>query len=251
MSEHLPGPGARRAARGHRACLGTAALSAVPVPRPLFAQKGIFWLPAPALPPQGKCPGKKNVCKQRCCCGARRSCPGSTPRGAQHSRSLGTRNQPGWPALRPSPGRLASFLSQPSSSSAGTGIAEGCLGRGVSAGLGSERAAEKTQQSLADGRVSCREIQTVIISNDTEAQRCRGAEEPRSPAGGGCRRGWHWAAAPETPHAQEGVSCGKVIGSRDLLNDTVDYFTAIMSQCNLVMALHSHMNVQPSCAQGW
>lgn len=55
----------------------------------------------------------------------------------------------------------------------------------------------------------------------------------------------HWAAAPWPPHAQEGVSCGKVIGFRDLLNDIVDYFTTIMSQCNLVMALHSHVHVQP------
>lgn len=61
----------------------------------------------------------------------------------------------------------------------------------------------------------------------------------------------HWAAAPWPPHAQEGVSWGKVIGSRDLLSDTVDYFIAIISQCNLVMALHSRVHVQPYCAHGW
>lgn len=61
----------------------------------------------------------------------------------------------------------------------------------------------------------------------------------------------HWAAAPWPPHAQEGVSWGKVIGSWDLLNDTVDYFIAIISQCNLVMALHSHVHMQPYCAHGW
>lgn len=61
----------------------------------------------------------------------------------------------------------------------------------------------------------------------------------------------HWAAAPWPPHAQEGVSCGKVIGSRDLLNDTVDYFTTIMSQYNLVMPLHSHVHVEPYWAHGW
>lgn len=43
--------------------------------------------------------------------------------------------------------------------------------------LGSEQAAEKTQQSLAEGRGSCRETQTLIILNDTEAERCRGVEE--------------------------------------------------------------------------
>lgn len=59
-----------------------------------------------------------------------------------------------------------------------------------------------------------------------------------------------WVAPPWPPHAWEGVSCGRVIGSRDLLNDTVDYFTAIMSQSNLVMALHSRVHPQPRCAHG-
>lgn len=47
------------------------------------------------------------------------------------------------------------------------------------------------------------------------------------------------------------VSCETVIGSRDLLNDTVDYFPAIMSQCNLVMVLRSHVYAQRCGAHGW
>lgn len=140
MSEHLPGPGATAApaaeraepAAGHRACLGTAAgppSAAVPVPRALFSQKGIFWLLGAALPGQGKRPGKKNVCKQRCCCG-RQSTHQSSPvhhrsvlnTAAQHARILWTRGQPDWPFAPPWAGWYH-CLSRLSSSSAGTGAA--------------------------------------------------------------------------------------------------------------------------------
>ena len=43
--------------------------------------------------------------------------------------------------------------------------------------LGSAQPGEKTQQSLAEGRGSRRVTQTSLILNDTEAERCRGAEE--------------------------------------------------------------------------
>lgn len=127
MSEHLPGPGATAApaaeraepAAGHRACLGTAAgppSAAVPVPRALFSQKGIFWLLGAALPGQGKRPGKKKyVCKQRYCCGrqsARRSSPGSTPQCVERCCSAFPHtvdSRPARLALRPTLGGLASL----------------------------------------------------------------------------------------------------------------------------------------------
>lgn len=61
-------------AAGHRACPGTAAgppSVAVPVPRALFSQKGIFWLPGAALPGQGKCPGKKMFANNTAAVGGR------------------------------------------------------------------------------------------------------------------------------------------------------------------------------------
>lgn len=44
--------------------------------------------------------------------------------------------------------------------------------------LGNKQVAVKMQQSLAEGRDSCRETQTLIILNDKKAERCRGFEEP-------------------------------------------------------------------------
>lgn len=76
----------------------------------------------------------------------------------------------------------------------------------------------------------------------------QGSRGARRVAAGGAG---HWIAAPRPPRAQGGVSCGRVIGSWDLQNDTVDYFTAIMSQGNLVTALHSHVHAQPRRAHGW
>lgn len=52
------------------------------------------------------------------------------------------------------------------------------LSREVSAVLGSTQPGEKTQQSLAEGRGSRRVMQTLLILNDTEAKRYKGAEEP-------------------------------------------------------------------------
>lgn len=40
------------------------------------------------------------------------------------------------------------------------------------------------------------------------------------------------------------MSCEAVIGSWDLLSDTVDYFTAVVSRGNLVTVLHSHVHAQ-------
>lgn len=111
--------------------------------------------------------------------------------------------------------------------------------------LGSAQPGEKAQQSLAEGRGSRQATQTLLILNDSEVQGGGGAERAGDGGAG------HWAAAPQPPHARERVSCGRVIGSRDLPNDTVDYFTVIVSQGNLVMALHSHMHAQPRRAHGW
>lgn len=44
--------------------------------------------------------------------------------------------------------------------------------------LGSTQPGEKTQQSLAEGQGSRGVTQTLLILNDTEAKRYRGAEEP-------------------------------------------------------------------------
>ena len=54
---------------------------------------------------------------------------------------------------------------------------------------------------------------------------------------------------PASPH-QGRVSRARVIGSWDLPSDTVDCFTATVSQGNLVTALHNHAHTQPRRAHG-
>lgn len=92
--------------------------------------------------------------------------------------------QPARLALRPTLGRLVSLpepaeqqLSRDGCCWGGEGAGAGWAGGSVQC-WGSEQATVKTQQSLAEGRGSCRETQTLIILNDKEAERCRGVEEP-------------------------------------------------------------------------
>lgn len=77
----------------------------------------------------------------------------------------------------PIPGRLASSPEPAEHQLNQVRCCQGGEGREVSAVRESAQPGEKTQQSLAEGRGSCRAAQTLLILNDTKAERCRGAEE--------------------------------------------------------------------------
>jgi len=69
--------------------------------------------------------------------------------------------------------------------------------------LGSAQLGEKTQQSLAEGRGSRRETQTVLISTDTEAASFRGRGlSGRLPEGQGAG-----LRPPGLPAPGQGVTC--------------------------------------------
>lgn len=126
----------------------------------------------------------------------------------------------------------------------------GACGRqssGVPPSFSSEARCSHVPQLPEQGSpVLCGIKQTLLMPSDTGMQRCERAEGPRAAAGGAVVGGRCLASrSPGT------VSCETVIGSRDLLNDTVDYFPAIMSECNLVMVLRSHVYTQRCGAHGW
>lgn len=77
----------------------------------------------------------------------------------------------------PIPGRLVSSPEPAEHQLNQVQCCQGGKGREVSTVQDNTQLGEKTQQSLAEGRGSRRAAQTLLILNDTKAERCRGAEE--------------------------------------------------------------------------
>lgn len=199
MSEHLPGPRATAApaveraepAAGHRACPGTAAGAGecwctrapgfILTERDMLAAGSSCWDKENALE---NCLQTTVLLWEAGCAPGLSTQPGSTgwccsplphptdlPAGQAGSLTIPRR-------LASPPEPSEHQLKNQVWCCQGSEGVRGWLGREVSMVLGSTQPGEKTQQSLAEGRGSRRATQTLLILNDTAAERCRGAEEP-------------------------------------------------------------------------